>query len=98
MIRQLSFAVTVFAVTSTAALAPHAVAKEDVDAQALVQENCTRCHGTEVYTRSDRRVNSFDALHGQVRMCEQNLGLTWFDDQVDAVAGLLNEKYYNFER
>jgi hypothetical protein len=74
------------------------LAKDAVDAQALVQENCTSCHGTEVYTRSDRRVNSFDALHSQVRMCEQNLGLTWFDDQVDAVTTLLNDKYYEFDR
>jgi len=98
MIRQLSFAVTVFAFTSVSTLAPQAVAEEGVDAQELVQENCTRCHGTDVYTRSDRRVNSFDALHSQVRMCEQNLGLTWFDDKVDAVTALLNEKYYKFER
>ena len=73
-------------------------AEETVDAQALVEQNCTSCHGPEVYTRDERRVESLDALHGQVQMCEQNLELTWFDDQVDAVTSLLNRKYYNFER
>lgn len=72
-------------------------ADDTVNAQALVEQNCTSCHGSEVYTRSDRRVGSLDALHAQVRMCEQNLGLTWFDDQVDAVATLLNREYYGFE-
>jgi len=71
-------------------------ADDTVNAQALVEQNCTSCHGSEVYTRSDRRVDSLDALHGQVRMCEQNLGLTWFDDQVDAVTTLLNSEYYQF--
>ncbi len=72
-------------------------ADDQVDAQALFEQNCTSCHGSEVYTREDRRVNSLDALHSQVRMCEQNLDLTWFDDQVDAVTTLLNRKYYKFE-
>lgn len=71
-------------------------ADEAVDARALFDQNCTSCHGSEVYTRENRRINSLDALHGQVRMCEQNLGLTWFDDQVDAVAALLNREYYKF--
>ncbi len=75
----------------------NAQADETVDANALFDKNCTSCHGSEVYTREDRRINSLDALHGQVRMCEQNLGLTWFDDQVDAVTALLNREYYNFE-
>ena len=75
----------------------NAQADDGVDAKALFEQNCTSCHGSEVYTREDRRINSLDALHGQVRMCEQNLGLTWFDDQVDAVTALLNREYYNFE-
>ncbi|MFP4061163.1 MAG: cytochrome c [Halochromatium sp.] len=75
-----------------------AQADERVDAQALVEKNCTSCHGSEVYTRDDRRIDSLDGLHAQVQRCEQNLELTWFDDQVDAVTSLLNRKYYNFER
>ena len=66
------------------------------DAHALYTENCTKCHGTEVYTRADRKVTSKDALDTQVRMCEQNLGLKWFDDEVNSVATLLNKEYYKF--
>jgi hypothetical protein len=73
-------------------------AEESADAHALYGANCTSCHGTEVYTREDRRVQSLDQLKAQVRMCEQNLGLKWFDDEVNAVATLLNEEYYGFEQ
>jgi len=69
---------------------------QEPDAHELYTENCTQCHGTEVYTRADRKVSSKDALETQVRMCEQNLGLKWFDDEIDSVATLLNKEYYKF--
>jgi hypothetical protein len=78
--------------------APPLAIADSVDAQALVTDHCTRCHGSEIYTRENRRVTSLPALHTQVRMCEQNLGLTWFDNQIDAVANLLNTQFYKFDR
>jgi mono/diheme cytochrome c family protein len=74
----------------------YAATDDAPDAEALYQQNCTSCHGAEVYTRPDRKIDSLDALKTQVRMCEQNLNLTWFDDQIDSVAGLLNQRYYKF--
>ncbi|MET0065127.1 MAG: cytochrome c [Candidatus Thiodiazotropha sp.] len=65
--------------------------------QSLYQENCLKCHGSEVYTRADRRINNLPALHKQVRFCEQNLGLTWFDDQIDDTTGFLNHSFYHFK-
>jgi hypothetical protein len=93
MIQPILFSLTAAALLSTTTLLH---AEETVDGAALHAQNCTSCHGNEVYTRDDRRVQSLDALHGQVRMCEQNLGLTWFDDQVDAVTTLLNREFYKF--
>lgn len=82
---------------STTLLPTLAAGEEDgVDAQALVDQSCVSCHGPEVYTRADRRVHSLSDLDKQVRMCEQNLGLRWFDDQVDAVTTLLNDRFYKF--
>ena len=63
----------------------------------LNDKHCVRCHGSEVYTRPDRRVNSLPGLHKQVRFCEQNLGLTWFDDDIDNTATYLNLEYYKFD-
>ena len=77
---------------SAAALAgdPHA-------GKALVDKNCTSCHGSEIYTRPDRKVNSLDGLKKQVRRCELMLGLKWFDDQIDDATTHLNDSFYKFE-
>jgi len=83
--------------TLALALAIPGIVLASPDAEALHEEHCVSCHGSEVYTREDRRVQSREALASQVRMCEQNLGLTWFDDDVDAVTRLLNQKYYQFD-
>lgn len=78
-----------------------AFAKES-DAQAIkhgkeiVQKDCTRCHGDEVYTRSDRRVKSLAALGKQVRRCKENVGAQLFDEDVNDVVKYLNSKYYKF--
>jgi mono/diheme cytochrome c family protein len=63
----------------------------------LVESHCQRCHGSEVYTRPDRRVTSLPGLHKQVRRCEQMLGLTWFDEDIENTAAYLNQEYYNFK-
>ncbi|MGM0592970.1 MAG: c-type cytochrome [Pseudomonadota bacterium] len=73
--------------------------------RSLHQENCISCHasrfdnnGAAIYTRADRRVNDRKALHAQVNRCKNNLGLSWFDDEVKAVADYLNATYYKFEQ
>jgi hypothetical protein len=62
----------------------------------LANENCRECHGTEVYTRADRRVTSRSGLTTQVQRCELALGLKWFDDEVEDVAGYLNRDFYKY--
>ena len=62
----------------------------------LKQKHCMSCHDDGVYTRSDRRVTTLQGLHKQVKRCELTLELKWFDDDVNAVAGHLNEMFYKF--
>ncbi len=64
--------------------------------KSLQQENCMSCHDDGVYTRNDRRVTTLDGLNKQVKRCELSLGLQWFDDDVNDVAGYLNESFYKF--
>lgn len=64
--------------------------------KSLLDQHCVRCHGSEVYTREDRRVSSLPGLHKQVQRCEQMLGLTWFDEDINSTAGYLNQQYYKF--
>ena len=69
----------------------------------LHNKNCVACHksmtggdGSTLYTRSSRRVKSLGGLEAQVRRCESNLGLRWFDEDIDAVVKYLNANYYKF--
>ena len=34
---------------------------------------CNQCHGTEVFTRKDRKVKNLAGLEAQVRRCDSNL-------------------------
>ncbi len=71
---------------------------EDLDnAKALVDENCVKCHGTEVYTRADHKVTSLPGLERQVRRCDAMLSLRMFDEDIADVSAYLNHHYYKFE-
>ena len=63
----------------------------------LVEAGCTSCHGTEVYTRKDRKVKSVEGLMGQVGKCNANLARNYSDAQLNDVVKHLNDAYYKFE-
>jgi hypothetical protein len=85
----------------TAALVPLLAATQALQAtdtgKALVEINCTSCHGDDVYTRENRRITTPEGLRKQVGRCELSLGLKWFDDDIDAVTAYLNDNYYHFK-
>lgn len=82
----------VFAATFPAA----AIAVDTSNGGDLHMEECTRCHDSSVYTRADRKVPDLPRLGTQVRFCKDNLGVAWFDDEVEDVIGYLNQAYYHF--
>ena len=63
----------------------------------LVEAGCTSCHGTEVYTRKDRKVKTIEGLIGQVGRCNTNLERHYNDAQLNDVVKHLNDAYYKFE-
>ena len=65
--------------------------------QQLHDAHCMKCHDTGVYTRENRLVSSRDALTKQVKRCELNLGLRWFDKDINDVAEYLNQSFYKFK-
>lgn len=96
MTRQL-FAVLALSLISTPSLADVAHGRE------LHQQHCVGCHinmtggdGSLLYTRSDRRVHNLTGLEAQVRRCEANLELKWFDEDIEDVVEYLNQAYYKF--
>jgi len=63
---------------------------------ALHEESCTRCHSSDAYTRSNAKIKNLPALGKQVRFCKNNLGISWFNEDVNDVVGFLNKSYYKF--
>lgn len=73
--------------------------------KAMVEKNCIACHaakfggdGSGIYTRPDRKVKTAPGLIAQIRTCNTNLGLKWFEDEELHVASYLNKNYYKFEK
>lgn len=60
--------------------------------------SCLNCHGSEVFTRNDRKVSDYAGLEAQVRRCDANLSTNWFDDQILDVVEYLNTNFYQFEK
>ena len=81
----------------TATFAATSSAADSENARALYERHCVACHGTEVYTREDRKITSLPSLKNQVRRCETALELRWFDEDIDDVSQFLNEHYYRFK-
>jgi mono/diheme cytochrome c family protein len=74
-----------------------AVVADAARGKTLHDEQCMKCHGTEVYTRSDRFIKDRAALAKQVQRCQLSAGAQWFDDDVNDVVDYLNTTFYKFE-
>lgn len=66
------------------------------EGKALYEKNCTRCHGTEVFTRDDRGVKSLEELKSRVKQCSIAAESKWADDEISTVVGYLNKDFYKF--
>jgi cytochrome c2 len=78
-------------------ISPATAAADTGHGQDLVNKHCTRCHDDGIYTREEHRVTTLNGLQNQVRRCDINLGLKWFDDDINDVVIYLNNQYYKFE-
>jgi hypothetical protein len=85
--RPLLFALLILSATAATA---------EFDAAGYHEAQCMKCHGTEVYTRDPRRVNSFSALQSQVAMCDANLGTKLFPEDLELLVEHLNTNFYKF--
>ncbi|MFZ0257748.1 MAG: hypothetical protein WAN46_19385 [Gammaproteobacteria bacterium] len=80
-------------------IAGSAGAEDGASGKALHDRACTSCHGTEVYTRPDRKIDSLTALERQVQRCaEKAAKVDWNASQIDAVAQYLNNAFYGFDK
>jgi mono/diheme cytochrome c family protein len=92
-------ATTVSLMLGALLLGPRAAISADQvpDGKALLDARCVSCHGTEVYTRADRKIHNLQALSAQVRRCTHATGMKWSGDETDAVIDYLNRNFYKFE-
>ena len=70
----------------------------------LHDANCLSCHSSlmggnpnQIYTRSDRRVNSIEGLRNQVTRCKTTVGVPWPEDQIADVVEYLNSNFYKIK-
>ncbi len=94
-VRSLPFALATTGVLAAVLNPAQGRAADEIDT--LYQEQCTACHGSEVYTRDDRKITSYDGLTRQVRRCELSLELGWFDEDVARVSDYLDQRFYHFK-
>lgn len=94
--------------TGTAALASEAVpeifrgADLTLGRKLIAENNCGECHirrvggdGTAIY-RPQGRINTPGALRGMVEMCNTELKLQLFPEEVTAIAAVLERDHYRF--
>lgn len=68
----------------------------DADRGKLLHDtHCMTCHDDAIYTRADRKANTFEQLRGQVRNWQGVAGNKWSDEDIDAVAHEINDRYYH---
>lgn len=89
---------------SAGAQVPAIFADADLDLgrQMIAEHNCTACHvrkvggdGSAIY-RPQGRINSPGALRSMVEMCNTELNLGMFPEEVTSVAAVLERDHYRF--
>jgi len=62
----------------------------------LYDTHCIGCHGTQAHWRDRRLVTDWPSLNAQVRRWQETQRLGWTPEDIAAVAGYLNERFYRF--
>jgi mono/diheme cytochrome c family protein len=71
--------------------------------RALHDKSCIACHASLmkgkpslIYTRPDRRIQTYQGLVAHVSRCAATVGVDWSEASVKDVAAFLNQTYYKF--
>jgi hypothetical protein len=91
----------------TGALAQGAEIYKDADLalgeKLIAEQKCTQCHVSKVGGDGSKmykplgRINSAGLLRGMVEMCNTQMNLGLFPEEVTAVAAVLNRDHYKFK-
>ena len=62
----------------------------------LFEDQCTRCHSTELFTREDRGVKNLEVLKTRVKVCSISAKSNWGEEEISTVVEYLNKNFYKF--
>jgi mono/diheme cytochrome c family protein len=62
----------------------------------LYSTHCIACHTTHVHWRDQRLATDWAGLKKQVNRWQNNAGLRWNNEDIEAVSKYLNTLYYHF--
>ncbi|MBE9515581.1 MAG: hypothetical protein IME93_01245 [Proteobacteria bacterium] len=62
----------------------------------LHQQHCIKCHDSKVYTRPDRKINSYENLQHRVGMCASQLNIAISLEQQQDISRYLAQRFYKF--
>lgn len=62
----------------------------------LYETHCGTCHTRSLHWREKRLATDWASLNRQVARWQDNAGLNWEADDIDAVARYLNESIYHY--
>lgn len=82
-------------------LAPLAALAQSPDAargRQLYENHCIECHTVQMHWRTLRLARDWDTLRAQVLRWQAEARLGWSQEDIDAVAGHLNDTIYAFPR
>ena len=96
LIKKLTLSLAGLLISATVSTTAMAAGSDANGKKLFTGSKCNQCHGTEVFTRKDRKVTSLAKLEAQVRRCDSNLNTNWFDDEIIDVTAHLNKQYYKF--
>ena len=68
-----------------------------VEGKRLHEASCTGCHDTSVYSRTDHKVRSLDALKAQVVNCTHMAEKDFSDKERQDIVKYLNDRFYRFK-
>ena len=66
------------------------------DARKKLDQDCSKCHGDQVYQRTNHKMQSLPQLRKQVNKCMTPGNASWFEDETEEVVQFLNNTFYNF--
>ena len=69
---------------------------DSANGKRLYDAKCTECHDTSVLSRSDRTVQSLDALKKQLSSCSHMAHAEFSLSEMQDVLKYLNEDFYKF--